>query len=90
MKKLFTIFVLFLISIPAFAGPGEYTILPNGIKICDTSEQQAYFEKLEKAFFKKHPNSNFTGEQYDKEVRVPLFNYEAQLQKKGYCGYNNH
>ena len=87
MKKIFVLLLMLFLSVPVFAVPGEYTVLANGVKICDTSEQQAYFEKLEKQFFEKHKDGKISGMEYDKEVRVPLLNFEANLQKKGYCGY---
>ena len=90
MKRLFIISLLFILSAPVFAVPGYKEAMEKiggEPRFYDDSECQAYWNKLEKDFFEKHPNGSFTGEQYDREVRVPYLDFSAELQKKGYPGY---
>ncbi|MCD7779751.1 MAG: hypothetical protein LUH05_03670 [Candidatus Gastranaerophilales bacterium] len=86
MKQFLIIGLIILFSSPVFAVPGEYTILEDGTKVCDNSDIEGYFTKLEKEFFEKH-NGVFTGNDYNREVMSPLFKYSSELQKKGHCGY---
>ncbi|MBQ3642119.1 hypothetical protein II906_09390 [bacterium] len=93
MKKILVLFLMLFLSVPAFAVPGykEAMEAVGGEQNTryDVSEQTAYWNKLEKEFFEKYPNGSFTGEQYDKEVRVPYYNFTAELQRKGYPGFDN-
>ncbi len=90
MKKVFVLLLMIALSAPAFAVPGYKENMERVGKeniFYDDSAAQTYFDKLEKDFFERHPNGSFTGEQYDKEVRVPYYDYSAKLQKMGYPGY---
>ncbi len=92
MKKVFVLLLMFVLSVPAFAVPGyekKQAFFGGVPESYDISEQQAYFTKLEKQFFEKYPDGSFTGEQYDKEVTVPYLDFTAELQKKGYPGFDN-
>ena len=87
--KQFLFLMLFFISMPAFAVPGYQEKMDSiGGKplMYDISKEQAYFEKLEKEFFERHPNG-FSGAQYDKEVRIPAWEYTFKVQKERGTGY---
>ena len=85
---------MFVLSAPAFAVPGyaKKQAAIGGIpEPYDISEQQAYYTKLEKQFFERHKDgTGLNGQNYDKEVTVPFLDFTAELQKKGYPGFDNH
>ena len=93
MKKVFVLLLMLFLSIPALAVPGYKEAMEKiggeQNTSYDVSQQTAYWNKLEKDFYERHPNGSFTGEQYDKEVRVPMLDFLSDIQKKGYPGFDN-
>ncbi len=90
MKKILLIILIMLLSTPVFAVPGyEEAMQKVGGKAqyCDVSEMQAYAAKLKDNFFKKYSSIGFTGEDYDREVTVPILDFMAKEQHEGHCGY---
>ncbi|MBQ3641570.1 hypothetical protein II906_06590 [bacterium] len=92
MKKILVLLLMLFLSVPAFAVPGYKEAMeaiggkPN---FYDISEDQAYWDKLNKDFREKHKDGRISGMDYDKEVTVPYYDFTSELQKKGYPGFNN-
>lgn len=86
--RILIILFLFLFSLtPAFSMPGYVEGMNDNVEPYKTSLLiQAKAEELEKAFFEKY-NNGFTGEQYDSEVTIPLYEYMGKLQDAGYPGF---
>lgn len=94
MKKIFILFLLFMVSAPVFSAPGyEEAMVRIGGKprVYDVSESQAYFQELERKFHEKYKdgkNGGITGEKYDKEVWVPFLDFEAEQQRQCKPGFD--
>ena len=43
--------------------------------------------QLKQQFFKKYPNGNFSGRDYNREVIYPLYKFFGEKQSKGHCGF---
>ena len=87
MKHFLLISLLMLFSLPVFAVPGESVFDEYGNEICDNSDMQEYAKLLEQQFFKKYPNGNFSGNDYNREVQIPIFDFLTEKQNKGHCGF---
>lgn len=70
MKKILLISLIMLFSSSAFA-----------VEFYDVSKQEAYAQELEKKFHEKHKDGVFTGEDYNREVIVPFYDYLYEKQK---------
>ncbi len=86
MKKVFVLLSMILLSVPAFAVPGEYVYTPDGNKVCDISDVQEYAQKLEKEFIKRHKD-NINGNDHNREVDLPVYKLLEQKRKAGHCGF---
>lgn len=87
MKQFLFISLLMLFSLPVFAAPGESVFDEYGNEICDSSDVQEYAKQLKQEFFKKYPNGNFSGNDYNREVQIPIFDFLTEKQNKGHCGF---
>ena len=87
MKQFLFISLLMLFSLPVFAAPGESVFDEYGNEICDSSDVQEYAKQLKQQFFKKYPNGNFNGDDYDREVTYHIFKFLGEKQRKGHCGF---
>ena len=87
MKHFLLISLLMLFSLPVFAVPGEYVYDEYGNRLCDDSDLQQYAKQLEQEFLKKYPNGNFSGNDYNREVQIPIFDFLTEKQNKGHCGF---
>ncbi len=91
MKKIFILFLLFMISAPVFSAPGyEEAMARIGGKprIYDISESQAYFQEPERKYFEKYKGKDHSGADYDKEVTVPMMDFYAEEQRQCKPGYD--
>ncbi len=87
MKKVFVLLLMFVLSVPAFAGPGEYVYKPDGNKVCEISNVQQLRQKLEKEFYEKYTNNDISGNAYSREVDLPVYKLLEQKRKAGHCGF---
>ena len=86
-KTIFVLLSMILLSVPAFAVPGEYVYTPDGNKVCDVSDVQQLRQKLEKEFYEKHINNDVNGRAYNREVDLPVYKLLEQKRKAGHCGF---
>ena len=86
MKKVFVLLSMILLSVPAFAVPGEYITLESGLVVCDVSDVQQLRQKLEKEFIERHKD-NINGNDHNREVDLPVYKLLEQKRKAGHCGF---
>ncbi len=87
MKKVFVLLSMILLSVPAFAVPGEYITLESGLVVCDISDVQQLRQKLEKEFFERHKNNDINGRAYNREVNLPVYKLLEKKRLSGHCGF---
>ncbi len=85
-KTVFVLLSMILLSVPAFAVPGEYITLESGLVVCDVSDVQQLRQKLEKEFIERHKD-NINGNDHNREVDLPVYKLLEQKRKAGHCGF---
>jgi hypothetical protein len=87
MKKIFVLLLMIILSAPAFAVPGEYVTLDSGLVVCDVSDVQQLRQKLEKEFYEKHDKTGIRGNDYSREVDLPVYKLLEKKRLAGHCGF---
>ena len=93
MKRFLFLMLFFIIGCnSAFAVPGYYEkmqLIGGEPIVYDDSEAQKYFEKLEKEYWlRREKDGNITNQNWNKEVMIPLLDFEAELQRQGKPGFD--